>query len=150
MPRPKKPRKSLSLRLQPYEGTPLAQVTEYLNNLDKEELRRQLSDALVAFFYPYALKETCDSEVGDLRNSFLISRDIANKHFGIMALALNLDAIVVASIVNSGISGGAWEDDRPQDNNQSKPIDSSKELDEMEDLIEINTSTSEVRDLFGF
>lgn len=143
MPNCKKTRKSFSLRLQPYEGSPLSVVVDYLNSLEREELRRHLNDALVAFFYPYALKE---SGKENLRNSFLISRDIANKHFGIMALSLNLEAIVVASIVNSGITGSneSWEND------QSKSFNSSQESDQSEDLIETDFSTSEVRDLFGF
>lgn len=31
---PRRARKSLSLRLQPYEGTPLAEIASYLNSLD--------------------------------------------------------------------------------------------------------------------
>lgn len=150
MPKPRKPRKSLSLRLQPNEGTPLALVADYLNDLDKDEFRRKVGEALVAFFYPYASKEICDSEVDSLRDAFLVSRDIASKHFGIMALALCLDAIVVAPVVNPGISGTTWEGERSQENNHSKSLNVSEEFDESEDLIESKAKPSDVSKLFDF
>lgn len=40
----KRDRKNLSLRLQPYEGTLLAEVVDYLNTLDKEEVNRKVAE----------------------------------------------------------------------------------------------------------
>ena len=85
-----------------------------------------------------------------LSNTFLISRDIASKHFGIMALALRLDAVVVAPVVNSGISTTTWGAEHSQENNHSNSLKSSEEFDEIEDLIESNAKLSDVRELFGF
>ena len=59
MPKTKRVRKSLSLRLQPYEGTPLAEVADYLNSLDKEEATRRIGEILVMAFLPYASLRKC-------------------------------------------------------------------------------------------
>jgi hypothetical protein len=65
MPKINKLRNSLSLRLQPYEGTPLYDVVDYLNNLDKEEATRVIGEILVMTFLPYARasKNTCTSAI---------------------------------------------------------------------------------------
>ncbi|HLO48238.1 MAG TPA: hypothetical protein VK211_07440 [Kamptonema sp.] len=52
---PKRARKSLSLRLQPYEGTPLAEIATYLNSLDRQEANQRVGDIL-AFLLPIARK----------------------------------------------------------------------------------------------
>ena len=51
---PKKARKSLSLRLQPYQGTVLAEVVDYLNSLERDELSQQVGMALIMCFLPLA------------------------------------------------------------------------------------------------
>jgi hypothetical protein len=107
MPKTKRVRKSLSLRLQPYEDTPLAEVADYLNSLDKEEATRRIGEILVMAFLPYASKGNGHCNTDKLRSAFLIARDMADKHFGIMALALGLDAVyaVATPIVSTGGNG---------------------------------------------
>ncbi len=93
----KRVRKSLSLRLQPYEGTLLAEVTDYLNSLEKEEMHSKVAELLVMALLPYArLHQKLSSE--QLRNTFLIARDMHEKHISIVALALRVDSYLVNSI----------------------------------------------------
>ncbi|MFB2833100.1 hypothetical protein [Floridanema evergladense] len=56
----KRARKSLSLRLQPYEGTPLAEIASYLNSLDRPEANQRVIDILT-FLLPIARKYSGES-----------------------------------------------------------------------------------------
>jgi hypothetical protein len=58
----KRGRKNLSLRLQPYEGTLLAEVVDYLNTLDKEEVNRRVAEILTISLLPLARYEQGVSE----------------------------------------------------------------------------------------
>jgi hypothetical protein len=58
----KRGRKNLSLRLQPYEGTLLAEVVDYLNTLDKEEVNRKVAEILTISLLPLARHERGVSE----------------------------------------------------------------------------------------
>jgi hypothetical protein len=58
----KRGRKNLSLRLQPYEGTLLAEVVDYLNTLDKEEVNRRVAEILTISLLPLARYERGVSE----------------------------------------------------------------------------------------
>ena len=58
----KRGRKNLSLRLQPYEGTLLAEVVDYLNTLDKEEVNRKVAEILTISLLPLARYERGVSE----------------------------------------------------------------------------------------
>ena len=58
----KRGRKNLSLRLQPYEGTLLAEVVDYLNTLDKEEVNRRVTEILTISLLPLARHERGVSE----------------------------------------------------------------------------------------
>ena len=141
MPRVKKVRKSLSIRLQPSDGTPSGLVADYLNSLDKDEFKRKVNEALVAFFYPYALNQKgCDSE-DSLNDAFLVSQEIASKHFCFMALALRLNPIVFTSLINPGLNSGI-DGDSPQNNHP-------KVSEEFEDNNN-NVKASEVSGFFDF
>lgn len=97
--RVKKLRKSLSLpRFQPMEDTPLAVVADYLNSLDATEAKRLLSEMLVMYFLPRAQYKLGVCSQQQLTNSYLISRRMAESHFGIMALELGLDASVYSCV----------------------------------------------------
>lgn len=58
----KRGRKNLSLRLQPYEGTLLGEVVDYLNTLDKEEVNRRVAEILTISLLPLARYERGVSE----------------------------------------------------------------------------------------
>lgn len=151
MPKNNRVRKSLSLRLQPYEGTPLAEVADYLNSLDREEATRKIGEILVMAFLPYARcsqTELCPSQSdkstsNKLNSAFLIARDMADKHFGVMALALGLDAVYAVSTPLT-LAGGSG----------LKPELSEKEVSDETDehdasLIEGKVTATEIGKLFG-
>jgi hypothetical protein len=146
MPKTKRVRKSLSLRLQPYEGTPLAEVADYLNSLDKEEATRRIGEILVMAFLPYASFRNAECKPDTLRSAFLIARDMADKHFGIMALALGLDAVyaVATPIVSTGGNGV---------DNLNSQVNKEESLLEVEaqnsSLIEGKATATEIGKLFG-
>jgi hypothetical protein len=50
----KKQRKNYSLRLQPYEGSLLAEIVDYFNSLDRDDAHQQISNLLVAGFLSLA------------------------------------------------------------------------------------------------
>ena len=104
MPRRKRVRKSLSLRLQPYEGTPLAVVVDYLNSLSKEEVNNKVGELLVMTLLPYALFDEGKLPRERLRSTFLASRDLMEKHLGIMALTLELEQSLFAPVANPTLS----------------------------------------------
>lgn len=54
MAKPKTARPSFSLRLQPYEGSLLAEVVQYLNSLDRAEAQRRVENILVMALLPQA------------------------------------------------------------------------------------------------
>ena len=99
MARTKKLRKSLSLpRFQPMEDTPLAIVTDYFNSLEATEAKKMLEEMLVMYFLPRAQYKLGGCSQQQITNSYLISRRMAESHFGIMALELGLDASVYGCV----------------------------------------------------
>jgi hypothetical protein len=142
MPKNNRVRKSLSLRLQPYEGTPLAEVADYLNGLDKEEATRKIGEILVMAFLPYARLEGDKSTSNKLNSVFLIARDMADKHFGVMALALGLDAVYAVSTPFTLAGGGLKPEVVEEEvSNEVEEEDSS--------LIEGKVTATEIGKLFG-
>ncbi len=135
-------RKSLSFRLQPYEGTPLAEVADYLNGLDKEEATRKIGEILVMAFLPYARLEGDKSTSNKLNSAFLIARDMADKHFGVMALALGLDAVYAVAPPLT-LAGGSLKSEMVEEevSNEIEEEDSS--------LIEGKVTATEIGKLFG-
>ncbi|AFZ57598.1 hypothetical protein H6G54_30235 [Anabaena cylindrica FACHB-243] len=87
----RKKRKSLSLRLQPYEGEPMAEVVDYLNSLSKEEVNRKVSDILVAALLPLARYHSGECTPEQLRFACWESQDVLNKHGSNLRLALGVE-----------------------------------------------------------
>lgn len=88
-------RKSLSLRLQPYAGTPLAEVVDYLNSLEKEEANKKVGEILVMTLLPYARGHSgnfgTDGTSEELRMTCLESCDAMDKHASTMRQALRVE-----------------------------------------------------------
>lgn len=88
-------RKSLSLRLQPYAGTPLAEVVDYLNSLEKEEANKKVGDILIMCLLPYARAHSSNSGTDgtseELRMTCLESCDAMDKHASTMRQALRVE-----------------------------------------------------------
>lgn len=91
MNRVRKKRKSLSLRLQPYEGDLLAEVVDYLNSLPKDEANRKVADILVAAFLPMARYHSGKYTPEQLRITCWEATDALNKHGSTMRLALGVE-----------------------------------------------------------
>lgn len=85
-------RKSLSLRLQPYEGTPLAEVVDYLNAMDKDGANKQVSEILVMCLLPYVRKYSDHPYTAEeLRMTCLEACDAMDKHASTMRQALMVE-----------------------------------------------------------
>jgi hypothetical protein len=91
MNRIRKKRKSLSLRLQPYEGDLLAEVVDYLNSLPKDEVNRKVADILVAAFLPIARYHSGDYTPEQLRIACWEAQDSLNKHGSNMRFAMSVE-----------------------------------------------------------
>ena len=77
---PKGERRSFSLRLQPYDGSLLAEVVDYLNSGDRSDAQRQVEDVLVMCFLSKArlYNECCSGE--ERRRACIESCDALEKH----------------------------------------------------------------------
>jgi hypothetical protein len=85
-----KSRKSLSIRLQPYEGTPMAEVTDYLNDLDSGTMLRKVEDLLVLGLLAYARLEQ-DADAERLRLTAIECCDALEKHAATIRLAIGIE-----------------------------------------------------------
>jgi hypothetical protein len=109
-----KQRKSLSLRLQPYSGTPLAEVVDYLNSLEKEQANKKVGEILVMTLLPYARAHSSnfgtDGTSEELRLTCLESCDAMDKHASTMRQALRVEQpqfssfYRMASVSSNGLS----------------------------------------------
>jgi hypothetical protein len=87
-----KSRKSLSIRLQPYEGTPMAEVADYLNNLDTGSAMRKVEDLLVLGLLAYARLEQ-DADAERLRLTAIECCDALEKHAATIRLAIGVEPV---------------------------------------------------------
>jgi hypothetical protein len=85
-----KSRKSLSIRLQPYEGTPMAEVANYLNDLDTGSAMRKVEDLLVLGLLAYARLEQ-DADAERLRLTAIECCDALEKHAATIRLAIGVE-----------------------------------------------------------
>ena len=91
MTRVRRKRVSLSLRLQPYSGDPMAEVADYLNSLPKDEVNRKVADILVAALLPIARYKCGEYTTEQLRFACWESQDSLNKHGSNMRLAMGVE-----------------------------------------------------------
>lgn len=110
---PKRVRKSLSLRLQPYEGTPLAEIAVYLNSLDRQEANQRVGDIL-AFLLPIARKYGGESNE-EVERAYWSAYGALERLFYLMAQELRVKlpqvqvtpGMVATAPVNGNGLGGA-------------------------------------------
>lgn len=97
--KPNRTRKSLSLpRFTPDEGTTLALVADYYNDLPSDERSTLIRELLMMCLLPLAKSKSGQFTHHQVRDAYLIARRMAENHFGIMAIELGLDASVYAYI----------------------------------------------------
>ena len=88
----KRQRKSLSVRLQPYEGSPMAEVAAFLNALDDRDKLRRVEDVLVMCLLPYARQWLGKDDPEELRRACLEACDAMDKHASTLRQALRVEA----------------------------------------------------------
>lgn len=97
----KKVRKSLYVRLQMNEGTPLDEVRSWLDSLDAREKNRKIEDVLVMCLLPYARLDSEKYNQDELSRTCLESCDTGNKHFSTLRQIFNLSETQCTSSVSS-------------------------------------------------
>lgn len=88
---PSRRRKSFNLRLQPYEGTLLAEVVVYLNSLERDEANRKIAALLIMCLLPLARQKQGEvfSEQ-EKRMCCLEACDALSKHSSFLRQALRV------------------------------------------------------------
>lgn len=74
-----KKRVSLSIRLQPYTGTLLAEVVEWLNDHENDEKNSLIADAVVMAYLPYA-RASKDALPSELERCCWETQNMLDKH----------------------------------------------------------------------
>lgn len=133
----KRDRKNLSLRLQPYEGTLLAEVVDYLNTLDKEEVNRKVAEILTISLLPLARYERGVSE-RVLRSSTLESCHALSQqaHFLRQIVGVKVELPVQGEVLVSSVKS-LVENARDQEKVEVKPSHPKSEfgaVDGLDDL----------------
>ncbi len=156
MNRIRKKRKSLSLRLQPYEGDLLAEVVDYLNSLPKDEVNRKVADILVAAFLPIARYHSGDYTPEQLRIACWEAQDSLNKHGSNMRLALGVEQpqFVLPNYVAPQLTppDPVPADARANNGNttlHSNILESAQLIERPNTLIQGKTSSKDLDNLFG-
>lgn len=92
MANPKAARPSFSLRLQPYEGSLLAEVVQYLNSLDRAEAQRRVENVLVMALLSQArlYDESCSPQ--ERRRCCIESCDALEKHASNLRQLIGVEA----------------------------------------------------------
>ena len=73
-------RRNFNLRLQPYDGSLLAEVVDYLNSLERDELNKVISDLLISAFLPLARHNAGNYLPEQLRITCINSCDSLLRH----------------------------------------------------------------------
>ena len=147
-----KERESYYLRLQPYEGTPLAEVVAWLNSMDKRDANKKIEDVLVMAFLAYARQHSGQYDAGQLRLTCLECCDTGDKHFSTLRQALMVEQPKFSSMLP------AWGYPAPVNGPQvgqplQPPPDSESEKEEAVTELELSRpikgTAEEVDNLFG-
>lgn len=75
----KRGRVSLSVRLQPYSGTLMAEVAEWLNHLERDEAKRMIEAALIMAYLPHA-RANSGAERAEIERCCWETQDLLDKH----------------------------------------------------------------------
>ena len=107
MTKPKAARASFSLRLQPYDGSLLAEVVHYLNSLDRAEAQRRVENVMVMALLAQArlYDEACSTEAR--RRCCIEACDALEKHASMLRQLVGVEAAPVVRTVAISDSGGA-------------------------------------------
>ena len=76
----KRKRVSLSTRLQPYSGTLLAEVVNWLNSQERDEMNRLIADAIIMAYLPYARASDENVSTTELERCCWETQNMLDKH----------------------------------------------------------------------
>ena len=108
MTKPKAARASFSLRLQPYDGSLLAEVVHYLNSLDRAEAQRRVESVLVMALLTQARLYDEAHSPEERRRCCIEACDALDKHASMLRQLVGVEAApVVRSVAISEGSGAA-------------------------------------------
>ena len=72
-------RVSFSLRLQPYSGTLMAEVADWLNELERDEAKKMVEAALIMAYLPLA-RARAGTERAEIERCYWEAQDLLDKH----------------------------------------------------------------------
>ncbi|MEL6911518.1 MAG: hypothetical protein AAFO85_15100 [Cyanobacteria bacterium J06598_4] len=75
----KRKRVSLSVRLQPYSGTLMAEVASWLNSVERDEAKKLIEAALIMAYLPYA-RANSGVERAEIERCCWETQDLLDKH----------------------------------------------------------------------
>lgn len=127
----KRGRKSFSVRLQPYEGSPMAEVAEFLNALDDREKLRRVEDVLVMCLLPYARLWLGEADPEELRRACLEACDAMDKHASTLRQTLRVE-LPQAAVMQVPVVAGQAE--VPQEAGPQPQIQSQVDTQQVESL----------------
>jgi hypothetical protein len=87
-------RESFTLRLQPYKGSPLASVVDYLESRETRDTKKLVTEILLMCFLPLARLEEGERTPEELRRTCLESCDALEKHASYLRQVLGVEAPV--------------------------------------------------------
>ena len=75
----KRKRISFSLRLQPYSGTLMAEVAQWLNSIERDEAKKMVESALVMAYLPHA-RVNSGADRAEIERCCWETQDLLDKH----------------------------------------------------------------------
>lgn len=106
MPEQRRKRLSLSIRLQPYEGDPLAEVAAWLNEMVSRDANRLIENALLMAFLAYARFDAGEYDEQEIRRACLECCDALDKHASKMRQAMRVEQPSRSVVTTVGFDDG--------------------------------------------
>ncbi len=138
-----KKRESFTLRLQPYQGCPLASVINYLESRETRDTKKIITEILLMCLLPLARFEEGSHSKEELRRICLDAGDAMEKHSWYVRQVLGVESLrphLVADTVEAVSTGDSTKRKR------FEPLDKSSPA---VPVIEDQTSNDEIDSLFG-
>lgn len=124
----KRKRVSLSIRLQPYSGTLLAEVIDWLNSHENDEKNNLIADAVVMAYLPYARADKGVSPI-EIERCCWETQNLLDKHGFNLRQSLQVSQPQWHSTVMPTVIAQSRNDNQHTDSNSNHQL----ELDEDED-----------------
>lgn len=124
----KRKRVSLSIRLQPYSGTLLAEVIDWLNSHENDEKNNLIADAVVMAYLPYARADRGVSPI-EIERCCWETQNLLDKHGFNLRQSLQVSQPQWHSTVMPTVIAQSRNDNQHTDSNSNHQL----ELDEDED-----------------